>query len=136
MAGLADVADERETGRMSAAGRDWVRYGVPLGLIVAVGAALRIAQLDQSLVADELWDLSAELDSISDLDTFHLTQGRGDEVRTDPGDRRTMKIAEANATRYRSSRSVPTQPPTPQGYDRSRIVLDRPKIRIHSRDFH
>ncbi len=26
------------------------------------------------LVADELWDLSAELDSISDLDTFHLTQ--------------------------------------------------------------
>ncbi len=88
------------------------------------------------LVAEELWDLSTELDSISDLDTFHLTQGRGDEVRTDPGDRRAMKIAEANATCHRSSRSVPTQPPTPQGYDRSRIVLDRPKIRIHSRDFH
>ena len=34
------------------------------------------------------------------------------------------------------SRSVPTQLPMPQGYDHSRIVLDRPKIRIHSRDFH
>ncbi len=88
------------------------------------------------LVAEELWDLSTDLDSISDLDTFHLTHGRGDEVRTDPGDRRAMKIAEANATRHRSSRSVPTQLPMPQGYDHSRIVLDRPKIRIHSRDFH
>ena len=88
------------------------------------------------LVAEELWDLSTDLDSISDLDTFHLTHGRGDEVRTDPGDRRAMKIAEANATRHRSSRSVPTQLPMPQGYDHSRSVLDRPKIRIHSRDFH
>jgi DNA-directed DNA polymerase III PolC len=84
------------------------------------------------LVAEELWDLSAELDSISELDTFHLTNGRGDEVRTDPGDRRAMKIAEANATRHRSSKSAPTKP----GYDPSRIILDRPKIRIHSRDFH
>ena len=83
------------------------------------------------LVADEVWDLSAELDSISELDLFHLTDGRGDEVRTDPGDRR-MKVAEANATRHRSSRSAPPKP----NYDRSRIVLDRPRIRIHSRDFH
>ena len=51
---------------------------------------------------------------------------------TDPGDRRAMKIAEANATRHRSSKSAPTKP----GYDPSRIILDRPKIRIHSRDFH
>ncbi|TAJ82400.1 error-prone DNA polymerase [Reyranella sp.] len=84
------------------------------------------------LVAEELWDLSAELDSISELDTFHLTNGRGDEVRTDPGDRRAMKIAEANATRHRSSKSPPTKP----GYDPSRIILDRPKIKIASRDFH
>jgi error-prone DNA polymerase len=83
------------------------------------------------LVAEELWDLSAELDSISSLDTFHLTQGRGDEVHSDPGDRR-VKVAEANATRHRSSRKAPAKP----GYDRGRIVLDRPKIRIASRDFH
>ena len=89
------------------------------------------------LVAEELWDLSAELDSISELDTLHLTQGRGDEVRTDPGDRRTMKIAEANATRHRSSRTAPVKPTlTKPGYDPSRIVLDRPKIKIASRDFH
>jgi error-prone DNA polymerase len=87
------------------------------------------------LVAEEVWDLSAELDSISDLDLLHLTNGRGDEVRTDPGDRR-MKIAEANATRHRSSRGVSAKPTTRSDYDRSRIVLDRPKIRIHSRDFH
>jgi error-prone DNA polymerase len=87
------------------------------------------------LVADEVWDLSAELDAISELDLFHLTSGRGDEVRTDPGDRR-MKVAEANATRHRSSRGVPTKPTAKPDYDRTRIVLDRPKIRIHSRDFH
>jgi DNA polymerase III, alpha subunit len=87
------------------------------------------------LVAEQVWDLSAELDSISELDLFHLTHGRGDEVRTDPGDRR-LKVAEANATRHRSSRNVPSKPTDKPNYDRSRIVLDRPKIRIHSRDFH
>jgi error-prone DNA polymerase len=87
------------------------------------------------LVADELWDLSAELDSISELDLFHLTNGRGDEVRSDPGDRR-VKVAEANATRHRSSRNVPEKPAGQPKYDRSRIVLDRPRIRIQSRDFH
>ena len=40
------------------------------------------------LVAEQLWDWSAELDSIADIDDFHLARGRGDEVRTDPGDRR------------------------------------------------
>ncbi len=87
------------------------------------------------LVADELWDLSAELDSISELDLFHLTKVRGDQVRSDPGDRR-VKVAEANATRHRSSRNVPEKPAGQPKYDRSRIVLDRPKIRIQSRDFH
>jgi DNA-directed DNA polymerase III PolC len=89
------------------------------------------------LVAEELWDWSADLDRISDIDeTFHLTAGRGDEVRTDPGDRRVsdrrMTIPEANATRHRSSKGPPAKP----AYDRSRIVLDRPKIKIASRDFH
>ncbi|WP_428684030.1 error-prone DNA polymerase [Reyranella sp.] len=87
------------------------------------------------LVAEEIWDLSTELDSISELDLFHLTHPRGDEVRSDPGDRR-VKVAEANATRHRSSRNVPAKPTAKPDYDRSRIVLDRPKIRIHSRDFH
>jgi DNA-directed DNA polymerase III PolC len=87
------------------------------------------------LVAEEVWDLSTELDSISELDLFPLTNGRGDEVRSDPGDRR-VKVAEANATRHRSSRNVPEKPVNQPKYDRSRIVLDRPRIRIQSRDFH
>jgi error-prone DNA polymerase len=87
------------------------------------------------LVAEEIWDLSAELDSISELDLFHLTHPRGDEARSDPGEHR-VKVAEANATRHRSSRTVPAKPSTKPDYDRSRIVLDRPKIRIQSRDFH
>ena len=75
------------------------------------------------LVAEQLWDWSADLDRIAEIDeTFHLTTGRGDEVRSDPGDRRVM-VPEANATRHRSSR---TGPPVP----------DRPAIRIPSRDFH
>jgi len=84
------------------------------------------------LVAEQLWDWSADLDRIADIDeTFHLVAGRGDEARTDPGDRR-VAVPEANATRHRSSKGPPTKP----AYDPGRIVLDRPKIRIHSRDFH
>ena len=82
------------------------------------------------LVAEKLWDWSAHLDRIAETDEFHLEQGRGDEVRTDPGDRRTT-----NARHPRNVRSGP-QPVEKPGYDRSRIVLDRPAIRIHSRDFH
>ena len=75
------------------------------------------------LVAEQLWDWSTDLDRIAEIDeTFRLTTGRGDEVRTDPGDRR-VAVPEANATRHRSSRTVPA-------------ALDRPKIRIASRDFH
>jgi error-prone DNA polymerase len=75
------------------------------------------------LVAEQLWDWSADLDRIGEIDeTFRLTTGRGDEVRADPGDRR-VAVPEANATRHRSSRTVPA-------------ALDRPKIRIASRDFH
>jgi DNA-directed DNA polymerase III PolC len=87
------------------------------------------------LVAEQLWDWSAELDSIADIDDFHLARGRGDEVRTDPGDRRVpprLPVPEANATRHRAGKT----PPAKSAYDRSRIVLDRPKIKIASRDFH
>ena len=88
------------------------------------------------LVAEQLWDWSADLDRIGDIDeTFRLTSGRGDEVRTDPGDRR-VAVPEANATRHRASKGPPAKPTAKPAYDRSRIVLDRPKIRIHSRDFH
>jgi len=88
------------------------------------------------LVAERLWDWSAELDSISDIDSFHLDRGRGDEVRTDPGDRRVrppVPVPEANATRHRVSKG---QAAKPTGYDRARIALDRPRIKIASRDFH
>ncbi len=88
------------------------------------------------LVAEQLWDWSADLDRIADIDgTFHLATGRGDEVRTDPGDRR-VAIPEANATRHRASKGPPAKPTAKPAYDPGRIVLDRPKIRIHSRDFH
>ena len=85
------------------------------------------------LVAERLWDWSAELDRIADLDTVKITQGRGDEVRTDPGDRR-VEVPEANATRHRASKRPPVKKRQP--YDRSRIHLDRPVIKITSRDFH
>jgi len=85
------------------------------------------------LVAEELWDWSAELDSIAEIDEdFRLTHGRGDQVRTDrPDPRAHLPVPEANATRHRVKK-----PPSAKGYDRSRIHLDRPKIKIASRDFH
>ena len=42
-----------------------------------------------------------------------------------------LPVPEANATRHRVKKS-----PSAKGYDRSRIHLDRPKIKIASRDFH
>ena len=79
------------------------------------------------LVAERLWDWSADLDRIADLDGhFELRTGRGDEVNTDQGDRR-IQVPEANATRHRAGK---------QPYDRSRIHLDRPVIKIASHDFH
>jgi len=87
------------------------------------------------LVAERLWDWSAELDSISDIDAFPLDHGRGDQVRTDSPDHRVrppVPVPEANATRHRAGKSQPATP----GYDRSRIALDRPRIKIASRDFH
>jgi error-prone DNA polymerase len=84
------------------------------------------------LVAERLWDWSADLDRIADLDGhFELRTGRGDEVATDTGDRR-MPVPEANATRHRAGKG----PVVKQPYDRSRIHLDRPVIKIASHDFH
>ncbi len=79
------------------------------------------------LVAERLWDWSADLDDIAEIDdAFRHPMGRGDQVRTDRDDPR-VQVPEANATRHRAGK---------QPYDRSRIILDRPQIRIHSRDFH
>jgi error-prone DNA polymerase len=83
------------------------------------------------LVAERLWDWSAELDTISEIDDFRLTYSHADAVRTDSGDRR-VTVPEANATRHRLRKGQAN----PTGYDRNRIVLDRPRIRIASRDFH
>ena len=73
-----------------------------------------------------------DLDRIADLDAhFELRAGRGDQARTDRPDPRMeerVAVPEANATRHRTGRNPP--------YDRSRIHLDRPQMRIHSRDFH
>ena len=78
------------------------------------------------LVAEQLWDWSAELNSIADIDDFHLARGRGDEVRTDPGDRRVPPACPCPKPTPPAIVSG-KGPPAKSGYDRSRIVLDRPK---------
>ena len=83
------------------------------------------------LVAETLWDWSAELDRISDLDELKVPHSPGDQVRSDPGAR--LQVPEANATRHRASKGPP---PKKEPYDRSRIIFDRPQIKIASRDFH
>ena len=84
------------------------------------------------LVAEEMWDWSVQLDRIAEIDEFKIEFGRGDQVRTDRADPRVnVPEAPASATHPRKVRSG-----LRADYDRSRIVLDRPAIRIHSRDFH
>ena len=71
------------------------------------------------LVAERLWDCSADLDRIADLDgRFELRQGRGDQAHSSTPD----------------PRDEPGKGRKP--YDRSRIIFDRPQIKIASHDFH
>ncbi len=71
------------------------------------------------LVADRLWDWSVDLDRIADLDGhFELHQGRGDQAHSSTPD----------------PRDDPDKGKKP--YDRSRIIFDRPQIKIASHDFH
>src|SRR5262249_46127065 len=80
------------------------------------------------LVAEQLWDWSAELDRISEIDeAFPLEAGRGDQAKSSPPDPRDEPKPRPILRKPR----VKKQP-----YDRSRIHLDRPTIRIASRDFH
>jgi error-prone DNA polymerase len=68
------------------------------------------------LVVEQLWDWSADLDRIANLDgRFELRAGRGDQARSSTPDPRDGPQA---------------------GYDRDRVVLERPTIKIASRDFH
>jgi DNA-directed DNA polymerase III PolC len=102
--------------------------------LLAVSGHVQREGLVIHLVAEKLWDWSAELDRIAELDEdFKLEHGRGDQVRTDRPDPR-VEVPEANATRHRASKRPAAKKRQP--YDRSRIHLDRPTIRIHSRDFH
>jgi len=80
------------------------------------------------LVADRLWDWSADLDRIADLDGhFELRAGRGDQARSSTPDPRDEP----------RPRPTPGKPPAKKPpYDRSRIIFDRPQIKIASRDFH
>jgi error-prone DNA polymerase len=118
---------------------DYRRIVMGSRLLGVAGKVQRDVQADGKpgivihLVAERLWDWSADLDRIADLDgRFELRSGRGDEVRTDQGDHR-LQVPEANATRHRAGKGLPDKK---QPYDRSRIHLDRPVIKIASRDFH
>jgi error-prone DNA polymerase len=67
------------------------------------------------LVVEQLWDWSADLDRIANLDgRFEQRTGRGDQARSSTPDLRDDPQA---------------------GYDRDRVVLKPPAIRIASRDF-
>jgi DNA polymerase III alpha subunit len=80
------------------------------------------------LVAERLWDWSADLDHIADLDGhFELRMGRGDQAHSSTPDPR-------DEPKPRPILQKPARAKQP--YDRSRIHLDRPVIKIASRDFH
>jgi error-prone DNA polymerase len=102
-------------------------------LLGVAGKVQRDVQKDGSpgivihLVAERLWDWSADLDRIADLDgRFELRAGRGDQAHSSTPDPRDAP----------KPRPPLRKPSAKQPYDRSRIHLDRPAIKIASRDFH
>ena len=84
------------------------------------------------LVAEELWDWSAELDSIAEIDEDFRLRPRPRRR----GAHRSARPARASAGARSQRHAPPRQEAPAKGYDRSRIHLDRPKIKIASRDFH
>jgi len=80
------------------------------------------------LVVERLWDWSADLDRIADLDGhFELRTGRSDQAHSSTPDPRDEP----------RPRPAPGKPPAKKPpYDRNRIIFDRPQIKIASRDFH
>jgi error-prone DNA polymerase len=75
------------------------------------------------IVAERLWDWSADLDRIADLDgRFELRPGSGDQAHSSTPDPRD------------ETRDGPKDGKKP--YDRGRIIFDRPQIKIASHDFH
>ena len=82
------------------------------------------------LVADRLWDWSADLDRIADIDGHvELRMGRGDQAHSSTPDPRDEPKPRPPLAKPSAKR------PAKQPYDRSRIHLDRPKLKIASRDF-
>ena len=96
--------------------------------LLAVSGTVQREGIVIHLVVERLWDWSADLDRIADLDGhFELRLGRGDQARTSTPDQRDET----------KPRAVPDKPPAKKPpYDRSRIIFDRPQIKIASRDFH
>ena len=83
------------------------------------------------LVAERLWDWSADLDRIANIDGhFELRMGRGDQAHSSTPDPRDEPKPRPPLAKPSAKR------PGKQPYDRSRIHLDRPTIKIASRDFH
>ena len=85
------------------------------------------------LVAEQLWDWSADLDRIADLDALPAAPAaaatRSAPIRATAA---TAACPKPTPPGIASGKGPPAKPP----YDRSRIILDRPKIKIASRDFH
>ena len=81
------------------------------------------------LVAKRLWDWSTELDRIAEIDeAFPLEAGRGDQARSSTPDPRDEPRERPISRKSPASKRPP--------HDRNRIHLDRPTIKIASRDFH
>ncbi|MGH6754855.1 MAG: OB-fold nucleic acid binding domain-containing protein, partial [Bradyrhizobium sp.] len=79
------------------------------------------------LVVEQLWDWSADLDSISALDgRFEPRSGRGDQARSSTPDPRDVP----------KHSPVQEKPAAAHSHDRDSVIVDRPVIRIASRDFH
>jgi error-prone DNA polymerase len=102
-------------------------------LLGVAGKVQRVDSTDDTgasvihLVAERLWDWSADLDRIADIDgRFELRMGRGDQAHSSTPDPRDEP----------KPRPPLRKPSAKQPYDRSRIHLDRPTIKIASRDFH
>ena len=77
------------------------------------------------LVAEKLWDWSADLDRIADDSTVPLRAAPA--AATRPAPRRPIRATSPGTRATSAPARVPSKKPP---YDRSRIIFDRPQIKI------
>ena len=101
-------------------------------LLGVAAASVQREGLVIHLVAEQLWDWSADLDRIAELDEDFRAAPTAAATRSAP-----IRAIEPSRARSRSNATaIASRKAAPRATTAAASIFDRPKIKIASRDFH